>query len=244
MNAIRALLLAPILFSAPAIYSQDAPAVEPAPPPPAAGAPAATGPAPSTTDLTPATDVPVTPSPAPKLDLMPAQDVPAVPPASEQTLIPEMVDPVEKPAGTAIPQPGAAPTFPKSKTEIAADQLELMVRFRTVKNRVIKEPAIQAEWDNAENARTDYEKREALKRYYLLLYSRMEKLDRTLKAQIADRRVESLRKLTQTRLEPTERPARLGPAPAPEEVRVAKQEKRSTKKKKKQNAEAEVRATE
>lgn len=215
MKAFRALLLAPLFLAAPALHSQEAPS---APAQPAPELPA--GPAPSKTDLTPAEDVPVKPpmdASAPKLDLMPAEDT-TIPPA-ESTLIPEMIEPVEKPQGTEIPQP-TKPAEPANRTAIAANLLETLVRFRNVQNRVVKEPAVQAEWDTSESARTDYEKRAALRRYYQLLYARMEKIDGSLKPLIEERREVALRRLRQHKIDPTQPP--YGVTPEPEEVVVVK----------------------
>ncbi|RYD80290.1 MAG: hypothetical protein EOP84_12155 [Verrucomicrobiaceae bacterium] len=57
-------------------------------------------------------------------------------------------------------------------------------------------------------ARTDYEKREALKKYYALLYARMEKMDKSLKKEIEVREPLTVRRLHQTRIAPTEPPIR------------------------------------
>ena len=109
---------------------------------------------------------------------------------------------VEKPQGSAIEQPKEK----KSKTEAAADALEVQVRLRTAKTRAIKDPEVQAMWENSLVAKTDWEKRDSLKRYYRLMYARMEKFEPKLKKEIDERRTASLRRLEQTRIRPTEVP--------------------------------------
>lgn len=239
MKAFRALLLAPLFLAAPALHSQEAPSA------PAQSAPELpAGPAPSTTDLTPAEDVPVKPPmdpSAPQLDLMPAEDTtPGIPPV-ESTLIPEMIDPVEKPQGTEIPQP-ATPSEP-NRTAASADALERLVRFRIVKNRVIKEPALMSEWDTSERARTDYEKRASLRRYYRMLYARMEKIDGSLKPLIEERREQALRRLRQHKIDPTQPPHGVTPEPDEEEVVVVQERKVKTKKKPAEKRKVRARAT-
>jgi hypothetical protein len=207
MKALPALLAASLLL-APALHAQDA-ASAPAAPSPAPElapepAPAAAGPAPAAPAPTP-----VSPSGKP-LDLMPTQPEPLLPPPAmpEPTLIPESPERTEKPRGTAIPQPEAErKKEKKNTTEAAENALQERIRFRQAKTRALRDPAIQAEWERAGKAHTDFEKREALKRYYKLLYARMAKLDGSLKKEIALRQNISLRRLEQRHIDPT--PGRL-----------------------------------
>ncbi len=225
MKAFPALLLAAALL-APTVHAQETPAApapqEPAPaaespaaaPTPAADTPAPASaaatepaPAPAPVDLTPAKDVPL-PKTESTLDLMPAQDTTPAP-ALEPALIPETPESMPKPEGSAIEEPKTekqekdkAKVKP-NKTAAASDEMATRVRYRQIKTRAMKDPAIQAEWETAQAARTDYEKREALKRYYALLYSRMEKMDKSLKKEIEARKPMTVRRLQQTRIEPT-----------------------------------------
>ena len=61
-----------------------------------------------------------------------------------------------------------------------------------------------AAWDAAEKAKTDLEKREALKRYYTLLNARIRKLDGSLSKVAIERETTATRRLGQTRIDPTE----------------------------------------
>ncbi|MHA3772675.1 hypothetical protein ACXR0O_14165 [Verrucomicrobiota bacterium sgz303538] len=207
MKAFPALLLAVTLL-APTLRAQQTPAT-PAPPAPAPApeTPATVAPAAPKPDLTPAKDLP-TPMPSKSLDLMPAQDTPTpVPITPESTLVPETPESTPKPTGSAIEEPKKKDGKEKpNKTEVAADQLAARVRYREVKTRALKDPAVQAEWSKSLRAHTDFEKRAALKSYYKLLFARMENLDSSLKKEIASHQTLSIRRLEQTRVEATETP--------------------------------------
>ena len=140
-----------------------------------------------------------------------AQEQPAAPAAKnaaadELQLIPETPAPLEKPRGSAIDQPGVGkPEKVKpNKTQVAADDVADRIRLRSAKTKALRNPKVQAEWESAEKARTDLERREALKRYYTLLYNCIDKTDPTLKKLTALRRVSVIRKLEQTKIDPTE----------------------------------------
>ena len=84
----------------------------------------------------------------------------------------------------------------KSSTEQTSDDLQARIRFRQAKTKAMQDPRLQAEWDQAQAAKTDLEKRETLQRYYALLFDRMIRLDASVKP-----RVELERKTTKWRLE-------------------------------------------
>lgn len=173
MKALPALLAA-VLLAAPLLRAQEA----------APAAPASTA--------------------SPTLDLMPAQPEPLLPPPSstEPTLIPEAPASRQKPRGNALEQPKKE-QVKSNATEAAQNALNERIRYRTAKTRALREPAVQAEWERSQTAHTDFEKREALKRYYKLLFARMAKLDGSLKKEIALRERTSLRRLEQTRVDAT-----------------------------------------
>lgn len=207
-------LLAPMLSAqedpAPAAQKESAPVpvetpVAPAvaqPVPPISGQPSAAN---STSDLTPAKEDAVI-IPQGSIDLLPSADPGPTQILPEPMLIPETPEMTEKPDGSAILPPGSeepSRTIKRSKTEIAADELALKVRFRQVKTRAMGDPAVQAEWNNAQAARTDAEKRAGLKRYYQLLYGRMAKIDKSLEKQIHEKEQISVRRLQQNRIQPS-----------------------------------------
>jgi hypothetical protein len=82
--------------------------------------------------------------------------------------------------------------------------LQQRIRFRQAKTRASNDPAVQAEWARANAARTDFEKRDALKAYYKALFNRMRRIDGSLRARIAETEQRAMKRLTQTRIDPTE----------------------------------------
>jgi hypothetical protein len=138
-------------------------------------------------------------------DLQPAQ--PAPEPQESLGLIPEAPEPAPKPRGTALVEPRAAldrSTGPIDRTSAVQNEMAERVRLRELIVKVRKEPKVAAELDRAETAKTDLQKREALKNYYTLLYDRVAKLDPKLKTRVTELQRRSINRLTQTRLDPTE----------------------------------------
>ena len=134
-----------------------------------------------------------------------AQETPErLPPPSslpaEVPLIPEEVPQTTKPRGTAIDTARGVKT---SKTDVSAAELRERIRFREAKTKALRDAQVQAHWERAAGAKTDYEKREALKSYYKLLYARIAKLDGSIRKLIEQREQFSLRRLEQTRIDPT-----------------------------------------
>ena len=90
-------------------------------------------------------------------------------------LIPESPVPAKKPK----PAPPK-----KSSTEQASDDLQTRIRYREARTKALQDPKIQMEWDRAQAAKTDPEKREAMKNYYTLLCDRVVKIDPATKPRI------------------------------------------------------------
>lgn len=141
---------------------------------------------------------------APRLRPTPPAPVeePKVAPLPPDTLglIPEAPEPVKKPKGEALKEP----TEKVDRTTAAENELGSRVRLRELTTRVRQEPKIVAEWERANAAKTDYEKREALKSYYKQLYDRIVKLDPSLEKRVMEIRAKSLHRLAETRVDPTE----------------------------------------
>ncbi len=136
-----------------------------------------------------------------RLELMPAPTGQLAP--EPLPLIPESPATTRKPTGSAISEPAKEK---KSKTEIAADEMQERIHYRQAKTKALQDPALQAEWDRAHQTRTDFARRAALKEYYVKLYGRMAKLDPSIKKRIALEQERSLHKLVQTRVAATEAP--------------------------------------
>ena len=103
----------------------------------------------------------------------------------------------EAPRTMAKPKAERVEPKKKSSTEQASDDLQARIRYREAKTKALQTPGLQQEWDRANSAKTDPEKREALKSYYKIFYDRIVKIDPTLKP-----RVEAQRKSIAWRLEP------------------------------------------
>ena len=123
-------------------------------------------------------------------------------------LIPESA--VQGGRSFAAPEQSLMPDAPvapekRSKTEVAEDALQGRIRYRQAKTKAIRDPKVISELARADAALTDQERRDALKSHYKLLFARMEKLDKTLKPQLELRSKNALGRLTQVRMEPTQR---------------------------------------
>ena len=94
----------------------------------------------------------------------------------------------------------------RNRTEEAADEVALRVRFRQAYTRALSDPEVQQHWQESRRAGTDYERREQLKSYYTRLYGLMRKSDRHLAGRVDREEKESMRRLTQNRVETTEPP--------------------------------------
>jgi type IV secretory pathway VirB10-like protein len=149
---------------------------------------------------------PVAPSEPGRLELIPSGTPQlSVPP------LPDLPPPIQtsKPAvKPARPEPAKPQKTQPSRTEAAEADLEERIRFRAARDKVRQDPALQQQWDRAQEARTDYEKREILKQYYRDFYARVAKADPDprLKKLIEFNRTRSLNSLEQTRIQPTEPP--------------------------------------
>jgi len=76
-------------------------------------------------------------------------------------------------------------------------------RYYSVKVKADKEEALISLWSEADSAKTDEAKRQALREYYDLLAKRMKKIDASLSDWIDTMHAAYLRRLEQVRVEPT-----------------------------------------
>ena len=124
--------------------------------------------------------------------------LPQATPNEPLPLIPETPDTTEKPKGSAIANPKS------DKTSAAEDELGARLRMREIRTQALQDAKIRSEWDRAHAAKTDLEKREAMKNYYTLLYAKMEKLDGSLHKRIAELKSVTVKRLTQHNIDPTD----------------------------------------
>lgn len=154
--------------------------------------------------------------PAAKPEAAPAQENPAK--------VPQELAPLPDPAPGELPEnrtrseqglvPDGVPKSPKIderargrstlKPPATSAELENRIKFRNAHTRASNDPKIQALWEESRKAPTDYEKRDALRRYYTTLYKRMVSLDKSIAPLVEERSKVSLRRLDQTRIDPTD----------------------------------------
>lgn len=155
---------------------------------------------PPVSSLRPSTDLPELPAPSDDPDLTKGQ------PGKLKPVPGRIENPLKK--EKAKPMPGSTADRPRTRTTLkppaTASDLDLRIRFRKAQSRAASEPAIQALWEESRVAVTDYDKREALKGYYELLFKRMLALDKGIAPLVEDRKQYNLRRLSQTRIEPTD----------------------------------------
>jgi hypothetical protein len=146
---------------------------------------------------------------APKPQLRSSGPAPITAPTTATTteqlgLIPEApLERTEKPKGNALEEPDSSAQRIDRSTA-AEDEIGARIRLRQLTTRVRNEPKVQAELERANSARTDLEKREALKAYYQLLYSRIGAIDPSLAKRVQVLRARSIHRLAQTRIDPTD----------------------------------------
>lgn len=111
--------------------------------------------------------------------------------------------------------PGDFP--PPPPTEIAENEFErdrkLRVRFQEIKTVALKDQAVRDMKVRAERAKTDEDKRAALREHYRMLFAKMVSLDAELTERCELMEQAYLRRLGQFRVEPT---IPLNPPPTPE----------------------------
>ena len=120
------------------------------------------------------------------LVILHAQDA-VIPPSSPTPAAPE--PPSLMPEQT-LPQPSTEATPQTSGTEAVAsptplkrgtaEQLRQAIRIRELKTRLLEEPAIHDQRVLADTAKTDAGRRAALRNFYTLLYTKIEKIDPSL----------------------------------------------------------------
>jgi len=189
-------------------------------------------PAGSTEPAAPASSPDAAPSPSPAASpapdatpgsLLAPEELPA-PSANEGApLLTEDIIPMDP--GTSVPDeafvdPNAivpdeppAPPSPISIESETEKRREQTIRYRELRVKAEQEPAIAAMKAKADSARSPEDQRAALREYYRMLFARIIKLDKSLEEKCKTLEDAYLRRLAQTRLEPT---IPLNPPPTPE----------------------------
>ena len=135
-----------------------------------------------------------------RLELIPTRPAQVLPPPVDLPLIPALPNPSEKNQSN-LP---ANPLKKRDSTTAAAEEsVKERIRIREAKTKAQRDPAIQAEWAYSNQVKTDYEKRQALQNYYQLLYTRMAKIDPSIKLATEVLLKASLAELKQSKIAPT-----------------------------------------
>ncbi len=228
------LIAAPVLALALPVLAQEstttpAPAT-PSPSPAATAAPSPT-PAPSPA-AAPAADEPtLQPTPGPSPSASPADSADILPEPSDvnlgapvegiEPLPADAVAPSDLPNPDALIPEGVDPTSSEAPPPPAIAQenqyekeRKLLVRYQQVRLQVLKDPAVRSLREQAEAAKTDEGKRQALREYYRLLYGKMTAIDSALAAKCDSMLQAYLRRLGQFRVTPAI-PLNPPPTPAP-----------------------------
>ena len=112
-----------------------------------------------------------------------------------------------KPA-TAKSNPKREVTLPKGRTTLLppvnSEDLEMRIRYRKARTFAERDAAVVAAWDASREARADYAKREALKRYYDLIQAKIKAVDPVVAGALGERYDKAMKRLSQTRVEPTD----------------------------------------
>ncbi|MBN8711556.1 MAG: hypothetical protein J0I10_19445 [Verrucomicrobia bacterium] len=163
------------------------------------------------------------PSPAAATDTIPLEGQTAAPsggaPLDTQDLAPPlptapMPDAAFTDPNAIIPDSGPVPPgMPKVAENLQAKARETIVRYRDVRVQADKDPQVLAMFKKSTVAKTDEDKRAALREYYRLLFQKMIDIDNSLTARCKAMEAAYLRRLAQERLEPT---IPLNPPPTPE----------------------------
>ena len=119
-----------------------------------------------------AEDIPV-PSPTPLNSLMPEQAG-----ATDPLQAPNLMPPV--PAVSPAPEASVPPATQTSFKKGTAEQLRQSIQIRELRTVVEQDPEVIAQKATAQIAKTEEGRRVAMRNYYTLLYTKIEKLDPSL----------------------------------------------------------------
>ncbi len=189
-------LLLALAITAPAFSQDAAPAEKPSPAPAAEKpAPAAEKPAPAKPAQS-APELPPLPDPAPgteQADILRNQPGGRLTPA-----------PVPVPGSRKVSNPERIPGRTTLKPPATSEDLDRRIRYREARTRAEADPKLRAMWEESRTVATDFEKRALLKDYFKALYAKMLASDKSLEPLIELRRRVALRRLDQTRIDPTD----------------------------------------
>ena len=142
-------------------------------------------------------------SPADPDKALPLDD-PSPRPSTPPSLLPDEIPPRAKRPEKMGPPAGTKPEA-KRKQETTAAKLDLRVRYRKARNIAETSDRVRAAWEETRYPKSDQQKRDALRRYYDLLFAKMLGMDQGIAPLVEERRKAETALLTQTRIAPTVR---------------------------------------
>lgn len=123
-------------------------------------------------------------------------------PGMTPSLLPDEIPPPAKRPATARTPAGGKPAT-TLKPQATAEELDLRIRYRKARNIAETNETVRAAWEETRFPKSDQQKRDALRRYYDLLFAKMLSVDRGISPLVEDRRKAGAAALTQTRIAPT-----------------------------------------
>lgn len=148
--------------------------------------------------------LPLAPEKAPAAN--PEKVLPLAEPIPRPTTTPSLL-PDEIPAAAKRPAPARPPAAVKPgttlKPQTTAAELDLRIRYRKARNVAETNAKVRTAWEDSRDAKTDEGKRQALRRYYDLLFAQMLTVDRGITPLVQERRKSEAAALTQTQIAPT-----------------------------------------
>lgn len=205
-----------VLLSTAAVFAQEA--ASPTPTPDATPAPAETPAAsPATTPgepISPEAPAPPEATPSATPDVIPMEGAPL----DTQNIAPlPSIDQAMPDDAFTLPNaviPDEAPPAIGQSLDNAQEKARLQnIRYKEVRVQVEKDPKVKSLFDQSVSARTQEDKRAALREYYRLLFKKIVAVDKSLEDKCRNLEAAYLRRLAQDRLEPT---IPLNPPPTPE----------------------------
>jgi hypothetical protein len=123
-------------------------------------------------------------------------------PEATPSLLPDAIPPGTKRPATTNSPAGGKPG-PAMKPKATAEELDLRIRYRKARTVAEMNDKVRAAWENSRGTKTDHEKRQALKRYYEVLFAKMIAVDRGVTPLVQKQLKAETDTLTQTHIAPT-----------------------------------------
>ncbi len=120
-------------------------------------------------------------------------------PSTPPSLLPDEIPPRALRPGA---MPGGKPAA-TAKPKVTAEDIDLRIRYRKARNIAETNDKVRSAWEYTRYPKTDEEKRQALRRYYDLLFAQMLAVDRGIAPLVEKSRKSEIATLTQTRIAPT-----------------------------------------